>query len=399
MEQYQLFDALTSEEYAALKDDIRQRGVLVPIEFDDRGNILDGHHRLKAWNELKQEGHNIPQYTSVIRYFENEAQKRNHIRALNIIRRHLSKDQRAAQWIAMRQDGMSLRAIAETSGVSKNTVDRALSGATVPIGTVEKITGKDGRRRPATRKPKPPEAPQKSIFSIGSDAKTEQQDKKEQRAVEIAEERASIAREAEAVPPSDRWHIYCDDIRTWVAPRRYDFIITDPPYPKEYLELYEVLAKRSVGWLKPGGLLVAMCGQSYFDQIIEMMCKHLNYYWIGAYMTPGQPTPLRQVNVNTTWKPLLIFENTKYTGKIFGDVFTSDGNDKEFHKWGQSISGMKSIVSKMCLPGQYILDPFCGAGTTGLAALEHGCLFDGLDIDEQNANISRGRLGSNNERT
>lgn len=397
MEQYQLFDALTTDEYIALKDDIKQRGVLVPIEFDDCGNILDGHHRLKAWNELRQEGHNIPQFTSVIRYFENESQKRNHIRALNIIRRHLTKDQRASQWIAMRQDGMSLRAIAETSGVDPVTVLNAVKKSGVEFSTPEKITGKDGKKQSSKKKPKPPEAPQKSIFSIG-DAITEQQEKKNQRAAEIAEERAQMATEAQCIQPSDRWHIYCDDIKTWIAPRQYDFIITDPPYPKEYLDLYGVLAKRAVGWLKPGGLLVAMCGQSYFDQIIEMMCKHLNYYWIGAYLTPGQPTPLRQVNVNTTWKPLLIFENTKYTGKIFGDVFTSDGNDKEFHKWGQSISGMKSIVSKLCLPGQYILDPFCGAGTTGLAALDHGCLFDGLDIDEQNANISRGRLSNGNER-
>jgi site-specific DNA-methyltransferase (adenine-specific) len=98
------------------------------------------------------------------------------------------------------------------------------------------------------------------------------------------------------------------------------------------------------------------------------------------------------VNVNTTWKPLLIFENEKYSGKIFGDVFKSDGNDKDFHKWGQSISGMCDIISKMCLPGQYILDPFCGAGTTGIAALKHGCLFDGIDKEGENVNISKARL-------
>jgi len=46
----------------------------------------------------------------------------------------------------------------------------------------------------------------------------------------------------------------------------------------------------------------------------------------------------------------------------------------------------------MCLPGQYILDPFCGAGTTGLMALKHGCLFDGIDIKEENVKITQGRL-------
>ena len=210
---------------------------------------------------------------------------------------------------------------------------------------------------------------------------------------EIKSEREIIAKAGKAVPIDDHWHVYHGNIETWQAPRKYDFIITDPPYPREFLNLYETLAIHAKEWLKPEGLLIAMCGQSYIDQIYSMMSKHLTYYWTASYWTPGQPTPLRTRQVNTTWKPLLIYSlDCKYKGKIFGDVFKSDGNDKDFHKWGQSISGMTSVISGICLPGQYILDPFCGAGTTGVAALAHGCLFDGLDIDIDNVNISRGRL-------
>ncbi len=206
------------------------------------------------------------------------------------------------------------------------------------------------------------------------------------------EQREELAKSSENIKESDRYNIYCGSIEKWQSKKQYDFIITDPPYPKEYLPLYETLAVRSLEWLKDGGLLIAMCGQSYLNQIYDMMSRHLKYYWTACYLTPGQPTPLRQVNVNTTWKPLLIFKKGDYKGKIFGDVFRSDGNDKDFHKWGQSVSGMSDIISKICLRGQYILDPFCGAGTTGIAALRHGCLFDGLDILEENVNISKRRL-------
>ena len=217
---------------------------------------------------------------------------------------------------------------------------------------------------------------------------------KEQRKKEIEQERKQVAEKAKRVTNTDKWNIEQANIETWQAPRQYDFIITDPPYPKEYLYLYEVLAKRADEWLKPGGAVVAMCGQSYLDEIYQMMSKHLEYYWTACYLTPGQPTPLRQVNVNTTWKPLLIFKrhNEKYAGRIFGDVFKSDGNDKDFHKWGQSISGMTDIIERICLEGQYILDPFCGAGTTGIAALKHNCFFDGIDIENENVMIARGRL-------
>ena len=45
---YQLLPPLTYDEYQALKADIATRGVQVPIERDEAGNVLDGHHRLRA---------------------------------------------------------------------------------------------------------------------------------------------------------------------------------------------------------------------------------------------------------------------------------------------------------------------------------------------------------------
>lgn len=216
--------------------------------------------------------------------------------------------------------------------------------------------------------------------------------KKKKHQEEYQRTRRNMADAAKDVEPDSRWNIYHADISTWIAPREYDFIITDPPYPKDYLPLYETLAKRSSQWLKDGGLLIAMAGESYLDQIMAMMTRHMSYYWTACYLLPRQPTPLRQRNVNTSWKPLLIFNKGEYKGKIFGDVFTSERNEKSLHDWEQSESGMYSIISQICFPGQYILDPFVGSGTTGIAALKHGCLFDGFDIDLDSVNIAKGRL-------
>lgn len=52
MSKYQVMPELTAEEYSELKADIAERGVMVPIEYDEQGNVLDGYHRLKICEEL-----------------------------------------------------------------------------------------------------------------------------------------------------------------------------------------------------------------------------------------------------------------------------------------------------------------------------------------------------------
>jgi len=235
--------------------------------------------------------------------------------------------------------------------------------------------------------------PQETFETVKTGEKTRTKVFKEARHQKIIEKRAEIAEFGKAIPFSNHWQVEAADINTYTIEKQFDFIITDPPYPKEYLPLYETLAKRAKEWLKPEGLLIVMCGQSYLDQIYGILSKHLKYYWTSAYLTPGQPTPLRQRQVNSTWKPILIYSPTdNYSGKIFGDVYKSEYSEKENHDWGQSVSGMLSIIKQICIPGQTIFDPFLGSGSTGVAALQYGCLFNGIDINEQSVNISKSRL-------
>lgn len=396
--QYQLFSELKQDEYARLKESIRQYGVLVPIEYDESGNVLDGHHRLKACLELDKK-----EFLSIVRTGMTEQEKRNHVRTLNMVRRHLSVGEMESHWIEMRLDGMTYQAIADASGVSEKTIRNSVSenSETQP----EYVTGKDGKRYPAkkasviNKNKKDLQRTLSAFEKIGStDLPVTVMDSKRISYLANKKEREDVRQEMGVAftdsKPSDQWHIYRADINDWQPSRKYDFIITDPPYPKEYLNLYNVLAEKATQWLKPGGLLVAMCGQSYLDRIHKDLSRHLDYYWTACYLTQEQPTPIRQRNVNSTWKPLLIYKRKdgEYEGKIFGDVFWSDKNEKDLHNWQQSEQGMLSIVKMICLPGQYILDPFCGSGTTGVAALAHGCFFDGIDIDKDNVNISIKRM-------
>ncbi len=57
---YQFFQPLSKEEREALKRDIEDRGIQVPIDIDCDGKILDGHHRWEIAHELGWTEERIP---------------------------------------------------------------------------------------------------------------------------------------------------------------------------------------------------------------------------------------------------------------------------------------------------------------------------------------------------
>ena len=114
---YQLFAPLSDEELALLERDILERGILVPIEFDTEGNVLDGHHRLRI---AEKHGLDFPR---VERRLETEAEKLGHVLALNMARRQLKPH----QWGAAFRQLLAIRGVQTTRGPKA-------SGAKEPSG-------------------------------------------------------------------------------------------------------------------------------------------------------------------------------------------------------------------------------------------------------------------------
>lgn len=195
---------------------------------------------------------------------------------------------------------------------------------------------------------------------------------------------------------SERFRFFTGDFRDvlpGLEPSSVDAVITDPPYPQEYLGLYEALALEAKRLLRPGGSLLVMCGQSYLPQIVRQLSEHLTYYWTLSYQTPGGQAPqIWQRRVITFYKPVLWFVKGDYEGSWIGDVIESGGNDKRHHDWGQSEAGFAQLVERFTLPGQTVLDPFLGGGTTGVAAARLQRNFVGVDVDPAEVEISKARI-------
>lgn len=170
-----------------------------------------------------------------------------------------------------------------------------------------------------------------------------------------------------------------------------DAVVTDPPYPAEFIEEFDALGEVAARILKPDGLLVAMVGQTHLPAYIEQLSRHLTYRWCGAYLTEGPATRIHGRQVGTKWKPLLIFGGKEF---ITQDVFASRGDDKAHHHWGQSESGMADIIERLTKPGQLVVDPFLGGGTTGVVCQALNRRFIGCDVDPAAVESSQERLAA-----
>lgn len=141
---YQLLPPLTEDEYEALKLNIKEHGILVPIEVDEEGNILDGHHRWQIADEL---GIDCP---TNVRPGLTEAEKRSLSRNLNLHRRHLNRMQKRtliAEELT-ENPGESNLQIATRLGVSDVTVGKIRR----ELGLTGEIVGADGKTYQSIRK-------------------------------------------------------------------------------------------------------------------------------------------------------------------------------------------------------------------------------------------------------
>jgi hypothetical protein len=179
------------------------------------------------------------------------------------------------------------------------------------------------------------------------------------------------------------YHCPVANLSQYIQPDCIDTIITDPPYPREFLPVYSDLAEFAAYALKPGGSLVVMSGQSYLQEVMERLSSAgLTYQWTCAYMTPAPATQVHQGHAQSQWKPLLWYTKGKYSGMYVYDVFRSDMIDKTKHHWGQSESGIAAIMERFSRTNDLVCDPFVGGGTTAVVAMEMERRFIGCDVDE-----------------
>lgn len=382
----QLFPMLSASELNDMAASIRKDGLLNPCVR--QGDVLiDGRNRVAACK--------IAGVEPTFREYEGDSPVAFIIGA-NLARRHLDKGQKIALALEI-EPHFAAEARKRMAAGGKLEVRQGKEKVPYPekgqardqAGKAVGVSGKLVDAAKAIKKADPArfEKVKQGTMSVAK-AKKEIKAEQDKRDLTAAQKTIDAERLRKIESVCDLRVCSCADLfRSGIKP---DAVITDPPYPLEFLPVFTELA---VGCKAAGVPLVAvMSGQSYLPEVMRRLCEHLRYRWTLAYMTPGgQAVQQWQAKVNTFWKPVLLFGEAV---EWFGDVAVSkpNDNDKRFHGWGQSESGMADLVERLTKPGQLVCDPFLGGGTTAVVALALGRRFVGCDVDAMHVEKAKARV-------
>jgi site-specific DNA-methyltransferase (adenine-specific) len=197
----------------------------------------------------------------------------------------------------------------------------------------------------------------------------------------------------------DEWAtIYCGDCRD-ILPElaKVDLVLTDPPYnvDKDYGEqIDDSLSQESyknwcVEWFNllprpvyftPGHFNLAM----WFE--IEAP------KWVMAWFKDNQCSRTRLGSGFMLWEPILVYgEGQKVNQDAFYEPISIQ-SDTGNHPCPKNAKAWQKLITLISQPGNLILDPFLGSGTTCYCAKKLNRRSIGIEINEKYCEIAKKRL-------
>jgi len=169
---------------------------------------------------------------------------------------------------------------------------------------------------------------------------------------------------------------------------KVDAVITDPPYGVGLQ--YGIHDDNPLGyweWWKPvSRQLQGVSDQFIFTHRQAAVREHTDWTHLAIWSKP-MSFGFSSGGWLPHWEPIFWYGKP---GKYAPDVLTHNPEKPNGHPTPKPLSLMVEILSASCAP--YILDPFMGSGTTGVACMNLGRRFIGVEIEPKYFDIACERI-------
>lgn len=202
-------------------------------------------------------------------------------------------------------------------------------------------------------------------------------------------------------------HGDCIEVMRRMPSRSVDFILTDPPY----LVRYKDRSGRSIAnddnadWLEPAfgeifrvlkndSLAVSFYGWTQTDRF--MSAWRAAGFRIAGHIVFRKKYASRSRFVSYTHESAYVLAKGRpaLPANPPADVIDFPYTGNRLHPTQKPVAILKPLIEAFCPEGGLVLDPFCGSGSTLVAACEANCDYLGIELDRTYHRIAARRLAA-----
>ena len=197
----------------------------------------------------------------------------------------------------------------------------------------------------------------------------------------------------------------CIDIMSYMPARCVDFVLTDPPYLVRYHDRSgrRVINDDNDAWLLPAFAQIhrvlkadSLCISFYGSEKVAVFMAA----WRAAGFRPVGNITFRKSYASSTRYLARHHESAYLLAKGFPpfpdrpppDVIDWHYSGNRLHPTQKPVQSLKPLISAFTKPDAVVMDPFCGSGSTLVAAKETGRRFIGIELDPDHHRTAAYRL-------
>jgi DNA modification methylase len=189
----------------------------------------------------------------------------------------------------------------------------------------------------------------------------------------------------------------CRELSKEIPDGSIDLIFTDPPYPKEFLYLYDWLANEAPRVLKPDGFMAVYVGIYHLADVIKLIGDKMEFFMELVLFGSGYGAMIWNRRTIGRHKSILLYRpngGVSIPRCNIVSLFNGSGADKRFHVWGQDETSARYYIDCLSKVGDLVLDPFCGGGTTPSICRILKRHYISFEIIGETADIARARVAN-----
>ena len=198
----------------------------------------------------------------------------------------------------------------------------------------------------------------------------------------------------------------CIDVMRSFGRGSVDMIVTDPPYITHYKSQdgHSVINDDNSRWLRPavnqmhrvlkdGGFCVSFYGWNKIDLFFEAW-KEACFRVVGHVPRKGYASSERFLRYEHEQAYLLAKGELTLPAHPVPDVIDFPNTGKKLHPTQKPVEALMPLIEAFTQPGNLVLDPFCGSGSTLAAAQQLGRDWTGIELDNGHYRTASKRLAA-----